>query len=122
MAKQLDTYGSASQNHRGYTIPRQTDTVQYGGEIHLSWRYVWIFKEENSHVAIANRMFEMCLLNMFMAKEAITSEVFSRGESDWFQFIRNNMLDMKLVLKKFVEYFNEILQRKGWKLYRKIRT
>ncbi len=59
---------------------------------------------------------------MFMAKEAITSEVFSRGESDRFQFIRNNMLDMKLVLKKFVEYFNEILQRKGWKLYRKIRT
>ena len=65
-------------------------------------------KEENGHVAIANRMFEMCLLNMFMAKEAITSEVFSKGESDRIQFIKNNRLDMDLVLKKFVEYFEEI--------------
>lgn len=37
------------------------------------------FKEENGHVAIANRMFEMCLLNMFMAKEAINSEVYAQG-------------------------------------------
>lgn len=69
-------------------------------------------KEENGHVAIANRMFEMCLMNMFMAREAITSEAFSKGESDSIQFIKNNMLDMTLVLKKFVEYFHEIYSEK----------
>lgn len=35
-------------------------------------------KEENGHVAIANRMFEMCLLNLFMAEES-GSEVYTQG-------------------------------------------
>ena len=42
----------------------------------------------------------------------MTSEVFSKGESDRIQFIKNNMLDMELVLKKFVEYFDEIYNEK----------
>lgn len=32
------------------------------------------YKEENGHMVIANRMFEMCLLNMFMVKKAINSD------------------------------------------------
>ena len=69
-------------------------------------------KEENGHVAIANRMFEMCLLNMFMAKEAIHSDVYARGGSDRIGFIKDNKLDMELVLKKFAEYFTEIYGQK----------
>ena len=46
-------------------------------------------KEENGHVTVANRMFEMCLLNMFMAKEAINSEVYAQGGSDRIGFIKN---------------------------------
>ncbi len=112
MAKQLDTYEALHRItedilYRGKRIPFSMEEKS----IYLGVMFGF-FKEENSHVAIANRMFEMCLLNMFMAKEAITSEVFSRGESDRFQFIKNNMLDMKLVLKKFVEYFNEIYSEK----------
>lgn len=64
--------------------------------------------EKNDHVAIANRIFEMYLLNLFMAEEAVKSEIFSKGESDRIQFIKNNRLDMDLVLEKFVDYFNEI--------------
>ncbi len=108
MAKQLDTYPDL------YKI---VEDILYCGKripyspveksINLGVMFGFL-KEENGHVAIANRMFEMCLLNMFMAKEAITSEVFSKGESDRIQFIKNNRLDMDLVLKKFVEYFEEI--------------
>ena len=112
MAKQLDTY----ENLRGIT----EDILYRGKRIPFSMEEKSInlgvmfgfLKEENGHVAIANRMFEMCLLNMFMAKEAMTSEVFSKGESDMIQFIKNNMLDMELVLKKFVEYFDEIYNEK----------
>lgn len=64
-------------------------------------------KEENGHVTIANRMFEMCLLNLFMAEES-RGDVYARGGSDRIGFIRDGMLDMELVLKKFVEYFTEI--------------
>lgn len=58
------------------------------------------YKKENGHVAIANRMFEMCLLNMFMVKEAINSDVYVQGGSDKIGFIKDNRLDMELVLKK----------------------
>ena len=68
-------------------------------------------KEENGHVAIANRMFEMCLLNLFMAEEA-GSDAYSQGGSDRIGFIQNNRLDMTLVLKKFVDYFTEIYSEK----------
>lgn len=68
-------------------------------------------KEENGHVAIANRMFEMCLLNLFMAEEA-GSDAYSQGGIDRIGFIKNQMLDMDLVLKKFVDYFTEVCSEK----------
>lgn len=64
--------------------------------------------EKDGHVAIANRIFEMYLLNHFMTEEAVKSDVFSKGESDRVRFIKNGRLDMNLVLKKFVEYFHDI--------------
>ena len=64
-------------------------------------------KEENGHVTIANRMFEMCLINLFMSEES-GGDVYARGGSDRIGFIRDGMLDMELVLRKFVEYFTEI--------------
>lgn len=64
-------------------------------------------KEADGQVAVANRMFEMCLLNLFVAEES-RSDVYTQGESDRIQFIKNGRLDMDLVLKKFVEYFDDI--------------
>jgi len=49
---------------------------------------------------------------MFMAKEAINSKVYAQGGSDRIGFIKDNMLDMTLVLKKFAEYFNEICSQR----------
>lgn len=76
-------------------------------------------KEENGRVTVANRLFEMCLLNLFMAREAIHSEVYAQGGSDRIGFIKNNMLNMELVLKKFVEYFTEIYSHKDEKFIEK---
>lgn len=64
--------------------------------------------EKDGHVTIANRIFEMYLLNHFMTEEAVKSDVFSKGESDRVRFIKNGRLDMDLVLKKFAEYFHDI--------------
>lgn len=65
-------------------------------------------KEQNGHIAVANRIFEMALLNMFIAEESAASEPFQYGQRHMNQFIRNGRLDMELVLHKFVEYFTEI--------------
>lgn len=108
MAKQLDRYPDL------YKIVE--DIIYCGKKIPFSLEEKSInlgsmfgfLKEANGHVAIANRMFEMCLLNMFMAKEAINSDVYAQGGSDKIGFIRDNMLNMDLVLKKFVSYFTEI--------------
>lgn len=75
-------------------------------------------KEENSRVSIANRMFEMCLLNLFMAEES-GSDIYAQGGSDRVGFIKDNMLDMTLVLKKFVEYFTEIYGQSDQKFIEK---
>ena len=75
MAKQLDTYENLRMIiediiYRGKRIPFSLEKKT----INLGVMFGFI-KEENGHVAISNRIFEMVLLNMFMAKEAITSEV-----------------------------------------------
>lgn len=92
--------------------------------IHLGHMFGYL-KKEKGHVAIANRMFEMYLLNMFMAKEAIHSDVYTRGGIDRIGFIKDGKLDMALVLKKFAEYFTEVygqrdqafLEKQGRKIF-----
>lgn len=115
MAKQIDTYTDLRNIiediiYRGKRIPFSPEEKS----VNLGVMFGFL-KEENGHVAVANRIFEMCLMNLFMAREAITSDVFSQGETDRIQFIKNNRLDMDLVLKKFVEYFSEIYGEKDYK-------
>lgn len=115
MAKQLDTYADLHTMiedilYRGKRIPFSPEEKS----ISLGVMFGFL-TEKNNHVAIANRLFEMSLLNLFMAREAICSDVFSQGESDRTGFIKNNKLDMDLVLQKFVEYFQEIYGKKDMK-------
>lgn len=118
MTKQLDIY----KNLRGMI----EDIIYRGRKVTFSPEQKSIslglmfgfLKEENGRVTIANRMFEMCLLNLFMAEES-GSDVYAQGGSDRIGFIKDNMLDMALVLKKFVEYFTEIYGQKDEKFIEK---
>ena len=65
-------------------------------------------KENGGGVEIANRVFEMFLLNFFIAEESVKSEIYFQGQSDRNQFIADHKLDMKLVLEKFVIHFADI--------------
>lgn len=58
-------------------------------------------KEENGNVVIANRIFEMYLLDLFMAEESLNSEMFSYGQMNKNQFVQGNRLDMDLVTEKY---------------------
>lgn len=119
MVKQLDTYEDLYKIiedilYCGKRIPYSLEEKS----INLGVMFGFL-KEENGHVAVANRLFEMCLLNLFMAKEAIRSDVYAQGGSDRIGFIKNDILDMDLVLKKFVEYFTEICSQKDAKFIEK---
>ena len=64
-------------------------------------------KDDAGQVAIANRIFEIWLYNLFIAEEAIGSDTYQAGQQNKNQFINDNGLDMELVLKKFVQHFTE---------------
>lgn len=65
-------------------------------------------KNMGGRVAVANRIFEMRLLNLFVTREAIRSEIYTKGEGDRSQFIQNGRLDMDAVMQKFTEHFSDI--------------
>nr|WP_296488345.1 AAA-like domain-containing protein [uncultured Acetatifactor sp.] len=65
-------------------------------------------REKADRVVIANRVFEMRLLNLFITEEAIKRDSFQCSEYDKSRFIQSGRLDMKRVLEKFVEHFQEI--------------
>ncbi len=65
-------------------------------------------KEESGRAMVANRIFEMYLTDLFMSEESKTSDIYCFGQNNQPQFIKENRLDMDLVLEKFVEYFTDI--------------
>lgn len=112
MVRQLDLYEELRtmlENiiYQGMKIPFSPD------EKAVSMGLMFGFlTEKNGQVAVANRIFEMYLLNLFITEEAGRSEVYAQGGRDRIGFVRDNRLDMDLVLKKFVEYFHEICSEK----------
>lgn len=108
MVKQLDTFKDLRSMieeilYQGKQIPfsMQEKSVNLG----LMFGFL---KEKNGHIIIANRIFEMGLLNMFITEEAVKSEAYRYGQRDKSQFIRESGLDMKRVLEKFVQHFSDI--------------
>lgn len=64
--------------------------------------------EADGQIAIANRIFEIWCYNLFLAEDARKNQMYDAGLSDRNQFVRGGVLDMELVLRKFMEYFTEI--------------
>lgn len=108
MMKQLDTY----KDLRGLIeeIVYQGKKVPFSPfvkSVNLGLMFGYL-KDDNGRIIIANRIFEMSLMNMLITEEALKSDAFRTGDRDRNQFIRNGRLDMRLVLEKFVEYFHDV--------------
>lgn len=65
-------------------------------------------KEKDGQAVIANRIFETRLYNLFLSEELTNSAIYQSGERDKNQFIKNNVLNMELVLEKFMIHFHDI--------------
>ena len=108
MVRQLDNFSDLRSIlediiYQGKQIPYSPDVKSINMGVMFGF-----LKEENDHVAIANRIFEMRLLNMFIAEEAVKSESYQYGQRDRSQFVCNGRLNMDLVLEKFVVHFHDI--------------
>ena len=79
MAKQLDSYGELREMIEEIIYQgRQISFSPMEKSVNLGVMFGFL-KEENGCVAVANRIFEMALLNMFAAQEAVRSEAFGMG-------------------------------------------
>lgn len=77
-----------------------------------------LVRVSNSNVVIANRIFEIRLYNMFLTSAAEQStDIYEAGARNRNQFIQNGHLDMKRILEKFVEYFDDIYGDQDEKFY-----
>lgn len=65
-------------------------------------------KNAGGNAVIANRIFEMVLYNLFLSQEMQTSDLYKAALQTKNQFIENGHLNMKKILEKFVEHFDEI--------------
>lgn len=108
MVRQLDLYPMMRELleqilYEGRRISFSPDTKS----INIGLMFGFL-KEKDGYVVISNRIFEMRLMNLFITRESVRSDVYKQGQSDRNQFVRDGRLDMERVLEKFVEYFQEI--------------
>lgn len=108
MVKQLDQYQELRTMIQEILYQgRQVPFSPLVKEVNLGVMFGFL-KEEEGHIAVANRIFEMGLLNMFITEEAVGSTAFQYGQRDKNLFVENGRLNMKLVLEKFVVHFSDI--------------
>lgn len=108
LMKQLDIYKDLREMiedilYQGKSVPYSPDVES----VHTGMMF-GLLRNVNGFVAIANRIFETRLLNMFITEEETRSAPYQYGQRERNHFIRNSRLDMDLVLEKFVECFNEL--------------
>lgn len=65
-------------------------------------------KNVHNTVVVANRIFEIVLYNQFLSEEEVGSRVYASALSDKNRFIEDGHLNMKLVLERFVETFDDL--------------
>lgn len=82
-------------------------------------------KESDGKTIIANRIFEMHLYQFYLSREILKEGKPYFPTSHNHQFIKNNRLDMDLVMDRFLEYYTDIyrdadqkfLEKQGRKLF-----
>ena len=86
---------------RAYAYERENPLINLG--------VMFGFLKSQSHtVLVANRIFETKLYNLFLSEEETGDFGYQAGTLEKNQFVREGHLDMELVLKKFVQHFQEV--------------
>ena len=65
-------------------------------------------KNDRGSAVVSNRIFETVLYNLFISEEFSTSRMYDAGVQERNRFIVGGHLDMKRVLEKFVETFDDL--------------
>lgn len=86
--------GSIPYNHYNHTL-----------DIGIMFGFL---KQKEGMAVVSNRIFEIFFYNLFISEQSLNSVIYQAGESDKNQFVKNNILDMDMVIQKFTEHFTDI--------------
>ena len=84
-----------------YPFDRENDLMNLGVTLGF-------LKEKDGNVVIGNRIFETRMYDLFLSEMAIDSRIYQAGSMEKNQYIVGGMLQMELVMKKFLQHFTEI--------------
>lgn len=93
---------------RSYPYSLADNTIQIG----VMFGY---FRSVDYKVAIANRIFETYLYDLFYLNEMKDSELAAAGIMEHHQFINGGILDMNRILERFRAHYDSIYGEKEWK-------
>lgn len=113
LINKLEDYPDMKKNL--YQVLTNGDKISYNPDnepIKLLMMFGFVKIVDNS-VVIANRIFETRLYNDMLTSEEIKSTPISKaGSYDKPEFVKENILDVELILTKFIEHFHEIYGNK----------
>lgn len=87
--------------------------------IEMAAMYGFIRNAEGA-AAVANRIFETVLYNLFLSEEEVSSAIYASAVTDKYHFIKGGRLDMKLVLERFVQTFADLYRDESEKFKEEI--
>lgn len=115
LIRQLEEYPEMRQMLKAVLF--QGKRVSYNPDlpaVSLASMFGYIINVEGS-IQVANRIFETRLYNLFLSEEELTNALYDKAQGNKSQFVSGNRLDMDLVIKKFVLYFQDIYGEQGEK-------
>lgn len=65
-------------------------------------------KNSSGSAVISNRIFETVLYNLFLSKEALSSEIYKAALQEKNRFVQNGQLNMEYILERFIVHFNDL--------------
>ena len=108
LTKKLNDYPKLKEVLEGILFSGKSIPFNINTEIVSIGVMYGFLKEDKGQVAIANRIFEIWLYNLFIAENAIDSITYKIGEITKSQLAHDGRLDMEGILEKFVEHFTEV--------------
>lgn len=108
MRKKLDEYPELSEMI--YTVLFTGKSIAYSPDnlaMDIGNRFGFL-KCVDEQITVSNRIFETRLYNYFLAEDMLESSTYSASLQIKNQFVRGNILDMELILRRFVEHFSDI--------------
>ena len=109
LTKNLNNYPELKASIRSILMEGTKLTWNAQQDEILQMQMYGLIRNDQGTVRISNRIFETMLYNLFLSEEELKSNVFSReGDLARNQFVQDKKLNMRLILKKFIETYTEI--------------